>query len=111
MNKHFIILLIVIMSQFKNNKRLILIKKEIANINNFDQIKNLKNYKRTFSTKNLKANLLINEGLNNDFNLNKKNNFLENYLTKINNIFRKKNLFDFDFNSINLLFFGCCNLI
>jgi hypothetical protein len=111
MNKHFIILLIVIMSQFKNNKRLILIKKEIANINNFDQIKNLKNYKRTFSTKNLKANLLINEGSNNNFNLNKKINFVDNYLAKINYVFRKRNLFAFDFNSINLLFFGCRNLI
>ena len=111
MNKHFIVLMIVIFSQFKNNKRLTLIKKEIANINNFDFIKNSKNYKRTFSTKTREANSLISAGVKNNFDLNKKNNFLENYLTKINNIFRKKNLFDFDFNSINLLFFGCRNLI
>jgi hypothetical protein len=108
MNRNFIVLLIVIMSQFKNNKRLTLIKKEIANINNFDFIKNSKNYKRTFSTKIQKANSIITAGGNNNFNLNKKINFVENYLTKNNYVFRKRNLFTFDFNSINLLFFGCC---
>jgi len=110
MNKHFIILLIVIMSQFKNNKRLILIKKEIANINNFDQIKNLKNYKRTFSAKSHKLNIIKTVGGNNNFNLNKKINFADNYLAKINYVFRKRNLFAFDYNSVNLLFFGCRNL-
>jgi len=111
MNKHFIILLIVVLSQFKNNKRLILIKKEIANINNFDQIKNLKNYKRTFSAKSHKLNTIITVGANNNFSLSKKINFVENYVTKNNYVFRKKNLNDFDYNSINLLFFGCRNLI
>jgi len=108
MNKHFIVLLIVIMSQFINNKRLILIKKEITNLNNSDFIKNSKNYKRTFSARVFKNILTIMDGKNKKINFNQKLIFHKNYSVKINYIFHKKNLFTFDFNSINLLFFGCC---
>ncbi len=90
------------MSQFINNKRLILIKKEIANLNNSDFIKNSKNHKRTFSAKVFQVFSKI------VADKNKKFNFYKNYSVKINYIFHKKNLFTFDFNSINLLFFGCC---
>jgi len=108
MNKHFIVLLIVIMSQFINNKRLILIKKEITNLNNSDFIKNSKNYKRTFSARVFKNILTIMDGKNKKIDFNQKLIFHKNYFTKINKIFYQKNLFSFDFNGINLLFFGCC---
>lgn len=108
MNKHLIVLIIVIMSQFKNNNRLTLIKKEIMNLNNSDFIKNSKNHKRTFSAKVFQAISKIVAGKNNKLFFTQKFNFHKNYLTKINYFFHKKNLFDFDFNGINLLFFGCC---
>ena len=96
------------MSQFINNKRLILIKKEIANLNNSDFIKNSKNHKRTFSAKVFQVFSKIVADKNKKLNSNQKFNFYKNYSVKINYIFHKKNLFTFDFNSINLLFFGCC---
>lgn len=96
------------MSQFKNINRLTLFKKEIANLNNSDFIKNSKNHKRTFSAKVFQVFSKIVAGKNKKLIFTQKFNFHKNYFTKINYIFHKKNLFTFDFNSINLLFFGCC---
>ncbi len=100
--------MIVIMSQFKNINRLTLFKKEIANLNNSDFIKNSKSYKRTFSAKVFHAISKIVAGKNKKLIFTQKFNFHKNYFVKMNYIFHNKKLFDFDFNSINLLFFGCC---
>jgi|GEM_PF-5235913 len=100
--------MIVIMSQLQNNNHLAYVKKEIINLNNSDFIRNSKNYKRTFSTKVFRNILIIIAGRNKKLNFNQKFNYKKNYFAKINHIFYQKNLFDFDFNSINLLFFGCC---
>jgi len=100
--------MIVIMSQFKNINRLTLFKKEIANLNNSDFIKNSKNYKRTFSAKVFHAISKIVAGKNKKLIFTQKFNFHKNYFVKMKYIFPKKNLFTFDFNGINLLLFGCC---
>ena len=92
----------------KNINRLTLFKKEIANLNNSDFIKNSKNYKRTFSAKVFHAISKIVAGKNKKLIFTQKFNFHKNYFVKIKYIFPKKNLFTFDFNGINLLLFGCC---
>jgi len=75
MNKNFIVLLIVIISQFKNINRFTLFKKEIANLNNSDFIKNSKNHKRTFSAKVFQVFSKIVADKNKKLNSNQKFNY------------------------------------
>lgn len=108
MNKHLIVLAIVIISQFKNNNRINLTKKEITNFYNLDFIKNSKNHKRTFSTKIFQTISKIITGKNKKLIFTQKSNFCKKYFVKEIIVLMKKILPNFDFNSINLLFFGCC---
>jgi hypothetical protein len=110
MKKNIIILIIILLSQFKNNKKFIFSESKIINIKNSDFNKNYKNYKRKYSASLFR----IIGGLSSlgkrrpkttlshplDLKLFKK---ITLPLNKLAIRFVNK----FDFNAFNLVFYGC----
>ena len=110
MNKNLIVLIIIILSQLKKDHGFFLIEKEITNLKKSDFIKNSKNYKRSFLNKILGTFIFVSDGAKKN-KINQKFNFKQIKFTSILQILPyhevKKNVEKFDFNGVNLLFFGC----
>lgn len=108
MNKSFVVLIIVIFSYLKKEPKPSIINPDFTNLKKIDLIKNSKNYKRTFSNKIFRVFGVINDGKKPN-KIRFFNNFIFVIIFLILNNFKK--LFQhlgFDFNSLVLLFFGCC---
>lgn len=110
MKKNIIILIIILLSQFKSNKKFIFSESKIINIKNSDFNKNSKNYKRKYSTslfriigrlsgpRKPRSKTILSHPL--DLKLFKKITLPLNKLAiRIVN--------KFDFNAFNLVFYGC----
>ncbi len=110
MKKNLIFLTIILLSQFKNNKKFIFSDSKIINIKNSDFNKNYKNYKRKHSaslSRIIGRLSCLRKG---------RSKYILNYILDLK-LFKKIILSlnklaigfvdKFDFNAFNLVFYGC----
>ena len=113
MKKHLTILVFILLSQFKDNKKFIISKSKIINIKNYEFNKNLKSYKRRYCVRFFK---IIGHTIYNSKKGGQKINFKTllniKLFPKIINLIANKlslrNLKRIDFNIFDLLLYGCC---
>lgn len=112
MKKHLTILVFILLSQFKDNKKFIISKSKIINIKNYEFNKNLKSYKRRYCVRFFKIIGHIYNSKKGGRKVNFKAVLNIKLFTKIINLITNKlslrNLKRIDFNVFDLLLYGCC---
>jgi hypothetical protein len=114
MKKHLTILVFILLSQFKDNKKFIISKSKIINIKNYEFNKNLKSYKRRYCTRYFKIIGYFNDSKDPIQKLNYRVLFkIKIFARIIILITNKKLLRNFkriDFNVFDQVLYGCSRL-